>query len=326
MNLSKDIFGIGNEQAFNHSALKAFHIHYETNSFYREYSDSVSVNPSRIDHYRDIPFLPIEFFKSQQIILGEQQPEKIFISSGTTGIHRSRHFVTDLSLYRKSLLRGFEMSYGSPQNCIILSLTPSPEENPDSSLVFMIRELIAETDVTGPSFFLNRFELLAKKLKTLRDSSKKVMLIGLSYALLDFAEVFPVRFPALIVMETGGMKGTRKEMIREELHTLLSQRFGVEKIHSEYGMTELLSQAYSPGDGIFHSPPWMKILIRDPSDPLSLLGPGQTGGINVIDLANFNSCPFIATQDLGLLHDDGSFEVVGRFDSSDIRGCSLMSY
>lgn len=325
MLLRKEIFNIKSEQDFNDITVEVFHFQYEQNLIYRDFVNAISTNPSAIKHYEKIPFLPISFFKTQRIISGICEPAKVFLSSGTTGLVRSKHQVIDVSIYERSLLMGFEHFYGSPAGYKILGLIPEPQENPNSSLGFMV-DILMETAHPGEkNFYLHDFSSLYEKILSLKKSEKKTILIGLTSALIDFAEQFPSGNPDLIVMETGGMKGKGKEIIREELHALLCQRFSVTEIQSEYGMTELLSQAYSKGNGIFSCPPWMRVLIRDINDPLTSLKSGQTGGINVIDLANFNSCSFIATQDLGKLHKNLQFEVLGRFDHSEIRGCNLMS-
>jgi len=277
-----------------------------------------------ISHYRDIPFLPIRFFKSHLVISGEYQPEITFSSSGTTGLSTSKHHIKDQNIYVESFKKAFEIFLGKPEEYIILAMLPSYLERDGSSLVFMLDALIKMSGQNKSGFFLHEYEALHALLMRLKSNGKKVILLGVSFALLDLAEQFPIDFPDLIIIETGGMKGRRKELIREELHQILKKGFGVDKIYSEYGMTELLSQAYSKGEGLFTSPPWMKVLIRDTNDPFSILSSGKTGGINVIDLANIYSCSFIATQDLGKIHKDGRFEVLGRFDSSDIRGCNLM--
>jgi hypothetical protein len=281
------------------------------------------ISPLEITHYSQIPFLPVEFFKTQTVISTTSLPEKTFLSSGTTH-QRSHHLVSDLSIYDESLGKGFEYFYGPLENLIVLALTPDPQQNPDSSLIYMISKWILESRSEESGFYLDRQETLAKLLRENNSSGKKRLLIGLSFALTDFAGKFPVAIPDGIIMETGGMKGKRKEMIREELHAFLSERFRCKNIHSEYGMTELLSQAYSQEKGQFKTPPWMQVLVRDTNDPLSLLPEGKTGGINIIDLANFNSCSFLALQDLGKINSNGTFEVLGRFDFSDLRGCNLM--
>jgi phenylacetate-coenzyme A ligase PaaK-like adenylate-forming protein len=325
MLLQKEIFNIKSEKDFNDITVEIFHFQYEQNLIYHDFVNAISFNPSAIKHYEDIPFLPISFFKTQRIISGTVEPALVFLSSGTTGMIHSKHYVVDVSVYERSLLKGFEYFYGPPSGYKILGLVPDPQENPNSSLGFMV-DLLMETAHRGEkNFYLHDFPSLHEKILSLKKSEKKTILIGLTSALIDFAEQFPAGNPDLIVMETGGMKGKRKEIIREELHVHLCQKFGVTEIQSEYGMTELLSQAYSKGNGIFSCPPWMKVLIRDINDPFTLLQSGQTGGISVIDLANLNSCPFIATQDLGKLHNDHQFEILGRFDHSEIRGCNVMA-
>lgn len=272
----------------------------------------------------DIPFLPISFFKTQAVLSDFRKPIVAFTSSGTTGMVQSRHLVTDLSLYDQSFNQAFKQFYGNPEDICILALLPSYQEREGSSLIYMVDALIDQSKQPDSGYFLHNHQDLFETLNRLKDLGQKTILIGVTYALLDFVELHNLNFPELIVMETGGMKGKRKEMVREELHAVLQAGFGVDAIHSEYGMTELLSQAYSSGQGIFNCPPWMKISLRDTNDPLSPAQQGKSGGINVIDLANLNSCAFIATQDLGKLYSDGSFEILGRFDNSDIRGCNLL--
>ncbi|HLW49944.1 MAG TPA: hypothetical protein VKZ78_03160 [Sphingobacteriaceae bacterium] len=296
---------------------------------YSTFLDRLGVNPVKVKEVDSIPFLPIEFFKSHQIVSKQGAPDIIFSSSGTTGTQQSQHFVMDLSLYESSFNKAFELFYGAPEEWVILALLPSYQERDGSSLVYMVDHLIERSQNSESNsksgYFLYDHDHLYQTLQHLKQRKQKTLLIGVTYALLDFTEKFSIReFPELVVMETGGMKGRRKEMIREEVHKLLSAAFDLEKIHSEYGMTELLSQSYSGGDGLFSCPPWMKIKIRDTNDPLTLIGQGKTGGINVIDLANLYSCSFIATQDLGRIHKTGQFEVLGRFDHSDIRGCNLL--
>jgi phenylacetate-coenzyme A ligase PaaK-like adenylate-forming protein len=248
----------------------------------------------------------------------------VFSSSGTTGNQNSRHYVKDISLYEESFFRSFEMFFGKPDDYIILALLPSYLEREGSSLIYMVDHLMQKSDHPENGFYLHEYEELSGKLQILKNQGKKVILIGVSFALLDMAERHPLDFPDLVIIETGGMKGRRQELVREELHNRLKKAFSVDRICSEYGMTELLSQAYSMGEGLFMTPPWMKILIRDTNDPFTLIADGRTGGINVIDLANIHSCSFIATQDLGKMNKDGRFEVLGRFDNSDVRGCNLM--
>jgi phenylacetate-coenzyme A ligase PaaK-like adenylate-forming protein len=324
MDFRNDIFRITDEACFNEVAIEVFQLQYQNNIVYRDFVDALSIDPSAIGNFREIPFLPIAFFKSHDVICGEQEAEIAFLSSGTTGTIRSCHLVPDLSVYRKSILEGFTHVYGALRDCEILALVPSREENPHSSLGFMVELLMSKAHPDEQNYFLHDFSLLSEKIARMKNKQKRTILIGLTSSLLDFSEQFPGNSPDLIIIETGGMKGKRREMVREELHRELCEKFGVVKIHSEYGMTELLSQSYSTGDGIYSAPRWMKILIRDVNDPLSLLTSGQTGGINVMDLANFNSCSFIATEDLGKIHENNQFEISGRYDKSDIRGCNLM--
>jgi hypothetical protein len=318
------MFGIASMQEFTTHALELFRYQYNQNTVYHDFVDARKIAVNTVDRVEDIPFLPIEFFKTRDVVCGNVPPQAVFRSSGTTGMTRSRHLVTDLAVYRHSFIKGFERCYGNPEHVQFLSLTPTPEQAPDSSLVYMIQKLMDLSSSPENGFFLASHSGLSARLRQRRAKDKKVVLIGLTYALLDFATKYPGDYSPLIVIETGGMKGQRKEITREELHSLLCPAFGVGQIHSEYGMTELLSQAWSQNDGLFSTPPWMKIMIRDINDPLSYIGPGETGGINIIDLANENSCSFIATEDLGRMHYSGQFEVLGRFDASDARGCSLM--
>jgi hypothetical protein len=318
------IFEIATEQQFSAYALELFRYQYAQNKVYREFVDARNIHVDKVVRVEEIPFLPIEFFKTHDVVCGNTPSQAVFRSSGTTGMIRSRHMVTDLGVYRRSFIKGFERCYGDPQDVQFLALTPTPEQAPDSSLVYMIQKLMDLSSSPENGFFLASHSGLSARLRQRRARNKKVVLIGLTYALVDFATNYPGDYTPLIVIETGGMKGHRTEITREELHSVLCPAFGVEQIHSEYGMTELLSQAWSQGDGRFHTPPWMKVMIRDTNDPLSFVGPGETGGINIIDLANQDSCSFIATQDLGRLHYDGQFEVLGRFEASEARGCSLL--
>jgi len=325
---SKDIisriFSCPDEHAFNRIATDVFHFQYNNNAIYHRYCSLLQVDPAQILDYHQIPFLPIEFFRQYEIKSTEAAGQLVFTSSGTTGDNRSAHHLTDLSIYEKSFQQSFKHFYGDISNYCILALLPSYLEQTGSSLVYMTEKLIASSQHPDSGFYLYAFEQLHRKLISRKQSNQKTILLGVTYALLDFAEAFPINFPELIVMETGGMKGRRKELIREEVHAILCKGFGLHRIHSEYGMTELLSQAYSSGKGIYATPPWMKVLIRDTNDPLSLVGDAVTGGINVIDLANIYSCSFIAVQDLGKTSSDGTFEVLGRFDQSLMRGCNLM--
>jgi hypothetical protein len=321
------IFNISNEEEFNTLALEIFRSQYNCNVVYKHYCDMVCKDIKQITTYRQIPFLPIEFFKTQKIISGNDPVSIVFGSSGTTGQQRSFHYITDPDLYEKSAITSFERQYGSISDYTILALLPSYLERQDSSLVWMCNLFITKSNYKQDSgFYLNNYaELLLKLKKLVNEKDRKVLLLGVSYALLDIAEMIDFTVSNVIVMETGGMKGMRKEMLREELHEILCNKMGITSVHSEYGMTELLSQAYSQGKGIFKAPPWMKVLTRELNDPLSLAAFGKTGGINIIDLANVNSCSFIATQDVGKCHEDGTFEISGRSDNSDIRGCNLLA-
>ncbi len=320
----EQIFSITDDNSFNDVALAVFAHQSNHCKVYHDYIANLRINPSLIKNYREIPFLPISFFKSHQVLSNRKKPAITFSSSGTTGQITSKHLVSDVSLYEQSFNKAFEQFYGDPADICILALLPSYLEREGSSLIYMVDDLLKQSQHPKSGYFLNDLTKLFNTLEALKKANQKTILIGVTYALLDFVEQFQLDFPELTVMETGGMKGKRKEMVREELHQELTKGFGVKHIHSEYGMTELLSQGYSYGNGIFNCPSWMKILLRDTSDPLSLLQTKQSGGINVIDLANINSCSFIATQDLGKIYPDGSFEVLGRFDNADIRGCNLL--
>ncbi|TLF46821.1 LuxE/PaaK family acyltransferase [Maribacter aurantiacus] len=321
----KGIFDISSKTEFEAKCLEIFQFQYQNNQVYQRFCDYLNIEPERIKTLTEIPFLPIQFFKKHKVVSTLDNEEIIFTSSGTTGSVASKHYVTDLNLYEQSYLKGFENFYGPIENYCVLALLPSYLERDGSSLIYMVNDLIDKSKHPFSGFFLNDLSKLASVLKELEAQKQKTLLIGVSFALLDFADAFKLELEHTIVMETGGMKGRRKELIRKELHEQLKRGFGVQHIHSEYGMTELLSQAYSLGDSLFECPPWMKILVRDTEDPFSLLPIGKTGGVNVIDLANVNSCSFIATQDLGKLNESGKFEVLGRFDHSDIRGCNLMA-
>ena len=319
-----EIFSIDNIDHFNDIALRIFNYQAENNPVYKEYLFHLGTNISSIDTIEKIPFLSIEFFKTHEVITGTTKPEKTFFSSGTTGIAKSNHHITDISIYEKSFVKTFEQQYGKISNYCILALLPTYLENESSSLVYMVDYLIQKSGHPESGFYLNNREELAEKIKILDKSGYKTILIGVSYSLINLAEEFPMNLSNTIIMETGGMKGKRKELTKKELHDFLSSKFGVKTIHSEYGMTELLSQAYSKGYGKFYTSPWMKILIRDTYDPFCYLEKEKPGGINIIDLANINSCSFIETKDLGKINTDESFEVLGRFDYSDIRGCNLL--
>ncbi len=324
LSVVEKVFSISNEQEFSSTALLVFKLQYRNNGTYRAFCDGLGRNPGNVECIYRIPFLPISFFKSHKVVSFQGAEEIIFTSSSTTGSIPSKHYVKDLSVYRQSFEMGFKHFYGAPSDYCILALLPSYIERAGSSLIFMVEALIKISGHPTGGFFLNNRADVVKSLKGLSSQNQKTILLGASFALLDLAEEFKLNNPGLIVMETGGMKGRRKEIVREELHQAIKESFGVELVHSEYGMTELLSQAYSNGNGLFHCPPWMKVLVREASDPLSVARIGSTGGINVIDLANIYSCSFIATQDLGRINQDDSFEVLGRFDNSDVRGCNLM--
>ena len=319
-----DIFSISNQKQFEKIALKVFRFQHENNLIYNEFCTLMNVKAHDVKSLQQIPFLPVQFFKSRIIVSNKNSFQEIFTSSGTSGIITSRHHVTNISIYEESYKKGFAQFYGNIEDYTILALLPSYLEREGSSLIYMVKDLIESTNNTESGFYLHNHEALIEKLITLDASGQNVILIGVTYALLDLIEKQKFQLKNTFIMETGGMKGKRKEMIREDLHFQLCKGFGVSVIHSEYGMTELLSQAYSLGEGVYECPSWMQILIRDTEDALSFIENGRTGGINVIDLANINSCSFIATQDLGKKNLNNSFEVLGRFDNSDIRGCNLM--
>ena len=326
----QELFGQENHKIFSTRdigfearALEVFQFQLKNNAVYGAFVKALGTDTSRVTALAQIPFLPVRFFKYMEVKTGEFEPEAVFESSGTTGMISSRHLVKDLSLYRESFTRGFELFYGPASEYCIIGLLPSYLERENSSLVLMVDDLIRQSGHPQSGFYLNEFDKLAAVLRELESREQKTLLIGVSFALLDFAEQYPIPLKHTIIMETGGMKGRRKEMIRQELHAILQHSFSLSAIHSEYGMTELLSQAYSKGDGIYHCPPWMKILLRDDEDPLRVITSGS-GVVNVIDLANIHSCSFIATDDAGKVYPDGSFEILGRVDGSDMRGCSLL--
>ncbi len=316
------IFNINSEQDFERLVLEIFDFQMQNNPIYSAYAAIILKGEDPKNIY-EIPFLPIEFFKTEQLICNGQKIEEIFLSSGTTG-DQSRHLVSDLSIYQKSFTKSFELFYGEITDYCILSLLPNYRDREGSSLIYMVDELIRKSEHEKSGFYLNDYKGLSKTIANLEKKKQEIILIGVSYALLDLAENFPQILEYTTIIETGGTKGKRKEFLKEELYKILKNSFSLQNIHSEYGMTELLSQSYSRGKGIFKSPPWKKVLIRDTNDPLSIIGEHKTGGINIIDLANIYSCPFIATQDLGKTYDDGSFSVLGRFDNSDLRGCNLL--
>ena len=321
---TNDIFTISSKKEFEKNTLKVFRFQYDNNSVYRQFCNLLKKDKTNVKSIEEIPFLPIQFFKSHTIVSSKEAIGQTFTSSGTTGVQTSKHHVVDLSVYENSFQLGFSEFYGNIEDYCVLALLPSYLEREGSSLIYMTEDLIQKSNHPDSGFYLRNYKELISKLIELDNSGQSVLLIGVTYALLDLIELQSFQLKNTIIMETGGMKGKRKEMIREELHETLTKGFGTSVIHSEYGMTELLSQAYSLGNGIFECPPWMQILIRDTEDALTYINEGKTGGINVIDLANINSCSFIATQDLGKKYTNQTFEVLGRFDNSDIRGCNLM--
>jgi len=319
------LFSISSPRQFKDAALQVFRHQARNCTIYQQFLRGLSINPESISELNQIPFLPIEFFKNHKVVSrAAAEPDVVFTSSGTTGMVTSRHVVADVNWYRQSFRQAFRLFYGDITQYTVLALLPAYLERAGSSLVYMADDFIQQSGNADSGFYLYNYADLYHRLQQQQEAQKPTLLIGVTFALLDFAEQHPTNFPELVVMETGGMKGRRKEMIREELHDILRRGFGVEAIHSEYGMTELLSQAYSKGEGVFNCPPWMQVITRDTNDPMTLTATGKTGGVNVIDLANINSCSFIATQDLGKVYTDGSFELLGRFDNSDIRGCNLL--
>jgi phenylacetate-coenzyme A ligase PaaK-like adenylate-forming protein len=322
--LDKASFSTFRAKDFEAQVWATYRKQYEENSVYRAYADLLHKNPDSIKTIEAIPFLPIRFFKSHEVVCGTPDIKTIFTSSGTTNTTPSRHLVSDIALYEKSFRAAFEGFYGPTSDYSILALLPSYLEREGSSLIYMVDDLMRRSKHPKNGFYLNEHDALAKQLEALEAQQQPTLLIGVTYALLDFVAKQQFQLKHTLVMETGGMKGRRKEMIRSEVHQKLKEGFGVASIHSEYGMTELLSQAYSKGEGVFTCPPWMHVLVRDPADPFDMLKPNQIGGLNIIDLANQNSCSFIATQDLGRINNQGEFEVLGRFDDAELRGCNLM--
>lgn len=318
------IFSVGKKNAFTEVALEVFDFQYTRNAVYRQFCTLLNRTPGHVREMQDIPFLPVELFKSKRITSFDGKEEMVFTSSTTTGSTPSSHYIKSLAVYEESFMRSFRIFYGEPSEYCILSLLPGYLERTGSSLVYMAKRLMEESGHPRGGFYLDKLHDLAKVLDELVAKGERVMLLGVSFALLELAEKFPMPLPGVVIVETGGMKGRRDEITRKELHEVLCGAFGQEYIHSEYGMTELLSQAYSKGNGRFVCPPWMRVLIRDGNDPLSYMPKGRSGGVNIIDLANLYSCSFLATQDLGSMHGDGMFEISGRFDHADIRGCNLM--
>ncbi len=323
--IQNKIFSIRNEDDFFSTTLAVIQYQYENCLVYRQYVDMLHYDINTIKNWSDIPFLPIEFFKTQKIIANGHHPQLQFTSSGTTSEQTSTHYVANKSLYEESFLRCFNYFVGNPSEFVILALLPSYLERENSSLVYMVDRLISQSKHPDSGFYLYNYESFAEKLNELAAVKQKTLVFGVGFALLDIVEKYKFKHDNLFIFETGGMKGRRKEISREELHKKLSTGFGVDIIYSEYGMTELLSQAYSMNGESFQTPPWMKIILRDMQDPLSIIdSPYKRGGINVIDLANLYSCSFIATQDIGKYRDNGTFEVLGRFDYADIRGCNML--
>ncbi|MBL0128375.1 MAG: acyl transferase [Flavobacteriales bacterium] len=317
-------FAVDGPETFNVLAVDLFRLHAEYNPVYRQYVEALGVDPLKVRKVEEISFLPITLFRSQRVLLAGLEPRITFTSSGTTGAITSEHHVPWPEVYERSFLTSFKANHGDPRDWRILALLPSYLERSGSSLVYMAEKLIAASGDPLSGTYLNKYDELARAVKRSETEGRKTLLLGVPFALLDLAEQHPMPLRHTTIMETGGMKGRRPEMVREELHRILCAAFGVKAIHSEYGMTELLSQAWSAGKGRYRCPPWMQVRLRDVNDPFASVPDGRTGGIDVIDLANIGSCPFISTQDLGRRHADGSFEVLGRFDNSDLRGCNLM--
>lgn len=320
---SYKIFSISNEFDFKNICMKIFNYQFDNNFIYNKYCNLIGVKRNQVNEITDIPFIPISLFKKHKIST-KKKYQKVFYSSGTTKKNYSKHYIHNLKIYEKSFIKNFEINYGDLNECIILALLPTYYENKSSSLLYMVNKLIKKTKSNESGFYLEEYDKLSEKLKKLEKKNKKIILIGVTYALLDLIEYENFNLKKTIIMETGGMKGKRKEIIKDELHEILKLGFGVNYIHSEYGMTELLSQAYSKKNGIFKPPPWMKVFTRDLYDFKNIDSNKRTGPLNIIDLANYYSCSFIATDDVGKIHKNFEFEVLGRMDESEIRGCNLM--
>ena len=320
---TKDKIFFTKKENFEQTALELFHYQATYNPVYRSFINCLNINSSNITKIVQIPFLPVELFKQHVIKTGNFKAEKVFKSSGTAYQQRSFHYVKDVSLYQESYMKAFEMFFGPVKNQAILALLPSYLEQGEASLVNMVEGLVQSSSYPESGFFLYDHDLLLKTIYNLKRKNANIVLFGVIYALLDLAENYEPDLQDVAIIETGGMKGLRREMVREELHGTLKEKFNKNSIQTEYGMTEMLSQVYALKDGVFKSPPWMKVLVRDPYDPFDISEKGR-GAINMVDLANVHSCCFLATQDLGHIHEDESFEVLGRFDNSDIRGCNLM--
>jgi len=322
--IQRDFWTIDTAIGFENLALEVFRFQYENNAVYRSFCDLINCNPVEVKSTEEIPHLPISFFKSKKVCSFPQTDVPFFSSSNTGGSLSSKHFYRSLTDYKMSFRKGFEYFYGPIQSYTVLALLPSYMERKGSSLIYMAEDMIQNSQQPESGFYLNQWESLKDRILKLEEKGQKTLLLGVSFALLDLMEHYAFDLQHTLVMETGGMKGRRKEMTREALHDRLKKGFGCSKIHSEYGMTELFSQAYSKGDGLFECPPWMRVSARENQDPFHRLPWGQTGGLNIIDLANKDSCAFIATDDLGKVHSKTQFEVMGRLDSSEIRGCNLM--
>ena len=319
MNFFDKIFSISTDAEFEAVALELFRRQAEQCAPYREYISLLGVNAAEVERVEDIPFLPIEFFKWRDVYCGEGEPEKVFTSSNTGGTVASRHMMQSLALYEQAFTRAFEQFYGAAEGWSIYGLLPNYLQREGSSLVYMVDRLIARCGSGG--FYLDEYE---KLIADMAADPKPKILLGVSYALWDLAEQYAPKLDNTIVMETGGMKGQREELPKTEFHKILTEAFGVEKIHSEYGMAELTSQGYSSGDGVFRAPAWMRVVVRDVNNPLKMLPAGSRGAVSIIDLANLSSCAFIATQDVGRTFEDGSFMIEGRLTGADIRGCNLL--
>lgn len=323
--LHQRIFSV-NTTTFDELSLEIFRFQYDQNTLYRTFINTLGKRLEDIVKVDDIPFLPIEFFKTENVKTGEWNTETVFESSGTSQQVTSKHQVFNEEFYLRNSLNAFQAIYGGISDFAILALLPSYLERGNSGLISMVNHFIDKTDTADSGFFLNEFDELSAMLLSLKERGQKTILWGVTFALLDFAAEFQVNFPELIIMETGGMKGRREEMIRSDVHDVLKKAFHVKNIHSEYGMTELFSQGYSFGEGVFKPAHTMKVLVRDLNDPLDYPYHGKTGGLNIIDLANVNTCSFIETKDMGIVNKDGSFEVKGRIDNAEIRGCNLMVF
>jgi hypothetical protein len=313
-----------NPATFEALAITAFEIQYHHNPIYAAFAKAVGKIPGKVTTLTNIPFLPVSFFKTHLVTTSQYNPSSCFESSGTTGMHNSRHAVKDIALYEASFLACFQQFYANPKDWCIIGLLPAYLERQHSSLVYMVNVLINKSNNPASGFYLYEFDMLNNLLQQQEAAGKKTLLLGVTFALLDFAEQYPQQLKHTIIMETGGMKGRREEWTRQQVHAFLQQKLGTNSIHSEYGMTELLSQGYSSGNGIFNTPSWLKILVRQDDDPLTVAAQGS-GLINIIDLANIYSCCFIATDDVGTIQPNGSFEIAGRRDNSDLRGCSLLT-